>query len=135
MPRRAIDVQMVVYFQKKSRGFASEAPPAFFSPPPLVPLLHTAVDTERDCMDEAAASAAVVDMAIDDRDEEGRAPVSTCDTVPEMNALQPIDGNTGAKGSPDPPLPVGLPRTTRGEPSLPIIPQHLTLACRGRPRR
>ena len=54
-------------------------------------------------MDEAAASAAVEAMTIDDMDEKDAGPGSTCDTVLVVNALQPIDGNTGATGSPDPP--------------------------------
>ena len=54
-------------------------------------------------MDEAAASAAVEAMVIDDLDEKDVGPGSTCDTVPVVDALQPIDGNTRATGSPDPP--------------------------------
>ena len=54
-------------------------------------------------MDEVAASAAVEAMAIDELAEKDRGPGPTCDTVPVVDALQPIDGNTGATGSPDPP--------------------------------
>ena len=83
--------------------------------------------------EQGPIAADVEDMTLADDGTEISVPNKTGGTAPAVAVLQTINGNTGARCTPDPHS--RFPPTSRGARSSPLIPSVLTKLWSGRARR